>query len=309
MSKEISAVIKKNNKYQIFRDNNFINDALENNKLIFKDKNKESIGFLPDLNKLIYEKLIEIFDIKDKDIFRSKFNEAVSGDGHELLNMLTIWSSSLCALLCFYNVNNNPLHITINYEGKNIECCFREVYFEVKNKVLKNPSNVDVVLIDRENKVILFLESKFAEYLEYDKVDIPDSYKNYLKDISREELFNFIKDDSVKRYNYGLKQLLTHYIGLYNFTNDKLYKYEDSDNRKEVLDFYSKNCDDCKVFLQEIVFDNDKDKKEEYFKNLNKVIEYLNWNGKVKVLSPTTYQEVFSKYEGFNKKIKEFYKF
>jgi len=304
---EFIKLINKEKKYSAFVDNDFINTFIDNNQLMFKDKGHKSIGFLPDINNLVFERLKDIFEIEDTDLFKKKFDEAVSGDGSELLNMLTIWSSSLCALLCFYNINeDNPLEITI----ENIECKFTEVHFEVKNKVFRNPSNIDVVLIgkenkeNKENKVILFLESKFAEYLSKEKYDFSESYINYLKEKQVEDVMPII--NSYK--NPGLlKQLIAHYIGLDHFTNDKFYSFHKDEERYNVYKFYHENKD-VHVFLKEIIFNNDNDEVNEYINKLEEVEKHLTWNDKVKVLSPTTYQDFFKDHFKMNPRVKEFYK-
>lgn len=49
----------------------------------------------------------------------------------------------------FYNVSKEtPFYIDIN--GKEHE--YTEVFFEVKNKVITRPSNMDVVLVNKKNK-------------------------------------------------------------------------------------------------------------------------------------------------------------
>ena len=56
--------------------------------------------------------------------------------------------------------------------------------FEIKNIVfdIKHPSNIDIVLISYESKKILFLESKFSEYLVGSKArNISDMYLDLYK--------------------------------------------------------------------------------------------------------------------------------
>lgn len=301
----IKDVLEKDQKYQVFKDNDLISMMLKDNQLMFKDKNRKSIGFLPDKNSLICDRLIEIFHIENRDLFIKKYKEAVSGDGHEANNMLTIWSSSLCALLFFHNIDNRPLHL-ITTEGNSF--VFDEVHFEYKNKVLNNPSNVDVVLIDHSNHAILFIESKFAEYLENDSIHISDKYYPYfdkIKDLTLKKKLTTPNENTI--YHYGLKQLLTHYIGLEHFTKDSTHTYHKDDDRARVFDYYSRNPG-TSVFLMEIVFNNNEVRKKDYFNNLNSLIESLTWNEKVKVLRPMTYQQIFANYDGIGEIIKQFYK-
>ena len=85
---------------------------------------------------------------------------ACGGSGQEERRITTLHSSSLCALLFFYNVtDNHPL--TIKGVGT-----FKESVFEFRSPVRdeEHPSCMDVVLIgeDEEHKpLVLFLESKF----------------------------------------------------------------------------------------------------------------------------------------------------
>ena len=56
------------------------------------------------------DKIALSFDInKNKDTFAKKFQMACSGTGDELKKITTLHSSSLCALLFFFNVDNKNL--------------------------------------------------------------------------------------------------------------------------------------------------------------------------------------------------------
>ena len=89
------------------------------------------------------DKIALSFDInKNKDTFVKKFQMACSGTGDELKKITTLHSSSLCALLFFFNVDNKKLVIPSLSEYE-----FTESYFEFKNKVIGYPSNIDVVLL------------------------------------------------------------------------------------------------------------------------------------------------------------------
>ena len=54
----------------------------------------------------IAEDLASKFDVacKNKDVFKAKLKQACSGSGQEAMKITTMHSSSLCALLFFYNV-------------------------------------------------------------------------------------------------------------------------------------------------------------------------------------------------------------
>ena len=111
----------------------------------------------------------EVFGITNRS-FDEKFYQAINGAGQEWKELNVFHSSSLLALLCFYNVSNdNPLSVKI--EGKT--CKFTTSEFEVSNTIGKNisgknySSHIDVKLTGEcEGKsVSLYLESKFSEYV------------------------------------------------------------------------------------------------------------------------------------------------
>ena len=223
---------------------------LSNNSFCLKAKSADV--------KEIPEILIKRFGINDKELFKTKYHEAISGDGQERTRISTLHSSSLIALLCFYSISNvNPIVIK-GYK-------FTESYFEVQTKVYKNSkSNMDVVLRGTDNcgnKVVLFLECKFSEYLsggKYDKIS-KDAYEDTYKGLG---LFNSnsingvritSEDDGIcissdsPLYCGGVKQMLSHYIGVSNY----------SEQREKALANRTrfKADPDEKVLLGEIIFD------------------------------------------------------
>ncbi len=310
---KIKELISRDQRYSAFRDNDFVDNKAD--ILEFKDSKCESIGFywngvltyaehLKRKKRQEYDSskqkentfnaLCSIFDIQRTESFRQSFDEAISGDGKELLNMLTLWSSSLCPLLSFFNVNNYPITITITGD----EYKFDEVHFEIKNKVYGHPSNMDIVLIAKEPKpAILFLESKFSEYLDNKEEKISEKY---LREPAFKDTLNWIERNVPKKedvYIEGLKQFLAHYIGLSHFVNDEDYPYhQDEKSKHSVYEFYSKNKEDTKIFLQEIVFNLDDKKCSAYKRHLSIMIEKIKINmnePKITILSPITYQDFF----------------
>lgn len=131
---------------------------------------RENLGFDIEKNGSSYritgvpgengETIQQAFNVKNKEAFEPKYKKAVSGNGDEAKKILTLHSSSRLALMVFYNVEENP--ITLEIEGKPME--FNYSTFEFKNPVIGYPSNMDVVLLSTDRKVVLFLESKFSEY-------------------------------------------------------------------------------------------------------------------------------------------------
>lgn len=207
------------------------------------------------------DKIALSFDInKNKDTFAKKFQMACSGSGDELKKITTLHSSSLCALLFFFNVDNKKLVIPSLSEYE-----FTESYFEFQNKVIRSPSNIDVVLLGKNiktgKKVILFLESKFSEYITgTGKIEVSESYFKsdccsapIYESIEKEESFNFNKKDGFsdsKKYNEGIKQMISHYYGIRNFMKPNSAA-DNEDVYKNIRDYEAEE-----IILGEILFDN-----------------------------------------------------
>lgn len=233
-----------------------------------------------DLISFIGESIANNFGIskkEDKDLFLKKFRMACSGTGDEIRKITTLHSSSLCALLFFFSINKNkPLK---NLPGlENYE--FTDSLFEFKNKVIGYPSNIDVILLGErttgqtKEKVILFLESKFSEYITgvESKYDIGISYfkdgcfskpiydelisKGYLN--YNEKDSTFLSEDKPK-YFEGIKQIVSHYYGIRNFISKKYYK-KDNENLDLIKKYGAKE-----FILGEILFDNFGDTLKENF--------------------------------------------
>lgn len=167
--------------------------------------------------------LKDVFGIENP-VFCAKFAEAISGDGQEARKITTLHSSSLISLLVFYSVSkDNPIYIEVN--GKPIK--FTESHFEVKNKVDENSnnySNVDVVL--HGDKCVLYLESKFSEYLKPGPVKVKSTgyydiiYGRLKEDLAKAglKLENNLLDtiDDRPFYSEGIKQMISHFLGVTN---------------------------------------------------------------------------------------------
>lgn len=177
----------------------------------------------------------EVFGITNRS-FEEKFNQAKNGAGQEWRELNVFHSSSLLALLCFYNVSNdNPLSVKI--EGKT--CKFTTSEFEVSNTIGKNisgknySSHIDVKLTGEcEGKsVSLYLESKFSEYVNQrgkTSFSYTDDYNNIYSKLQGkiEDLDIIIGCDKITlvqtnnkrlaRYWQGIKQMISHYLGMKN---------------------------------------------------------------------------------------------
>ena len=138
-----------------------------------KGESKYSREIIGPINKTKSEILRETFDIKSNK-WDKLFLQATNGKGQEHNRILTLHSSTLMAILCFHNVYENP--ITIDNE------IYNQCWFEVRNNVYDSASSVDVVL-KSESGNLLFLESKFTEYLSPDVPKIKMAYWEFYKSI------------------------------------------------------------------------------------------------------------------------------
>lgn len=176
------------------------------------------------------ERLMDIFSVRERELFTQKYREACSGSGQEERKIATMHSSSLCALLFFYGVaEENPLTLTLS--GNDYR--FTESHFEFQNPVFGTPSNMDVVLLGEEctthRAVVLFLESKFSEYYLSAGAHLSGIRNVYLTadeskgiyqrihalgcDIdSGESEFALSADEPV--YLGGIKQMISHLVGV-----------------------------------------------------------------------------------------------
>lgn len=298
-------------------DYNFINEGYIRNTYSMRWKKDSQNSFMfsiekekdkPDKNEDKLTIIENIFEIEDNSNIRNKYKYATKGRGNENKRISILHSSSLCAFLHFYNLKNNPLIINnVTYD---------EVHFEVQNCVFNNynPSNVDIVLISNKDKKILFLESKFSEYLSvtncyavkkeykkiYEELNITDEYEI----LERKNEIILLSKDNNKHYIEGIKQMISHYIGIKNFIKNK--KSYDNQIKLE---------NDFEVILGTILFDGWKDEKylKDYVKQYKKMVVHLkNDNNKPNNFtimdSLLTYQEVFKNYL-LDEKVRKYYRY
>lgn len=297
------------------------NNKLDDNGIpVNKKKVMTSFSFSGDLK--------DIFSLNDK-LFGDKYKQAISGNGQEENKIYTLHSSSLLALLFFYNVGKEN---SIFIDGTEYE----KSYFEVKNSVFNTPSNIDVVLVSKDKTKILYLESKFTEYLcngkayeiseqyngVYDKLDYTKlsinktkAFKSKRKNNKGRNVFNLeSKNKPQDQYCTGIKQLISHYIGI----NNGLYETQ---AKREGLSSAIKEAS-CLV-LGEIIYSFDGEKEKNYktlyselAEQLNEKKDYIlqksNYRDKICVLgSILTYQDLLEENKEFKlaDTIKSFYKF
>lgn len=108
----------------------------------------------------------EVFGVIDMRAFKEKYRQAVSGSGKEYRRIATLLSSSLCALLHFYNVtDDNPLTLqfTVGINDTQMSVTCTDSIFEYKSPVTAGPSNMDIVLSGKDDRTgkdtLVFAES------------------------------------------------------------------------------------------------------------------------------------------------------
>ena len=285
-------------------------------KTKFRDKAKKSISLGMNLSDNAVAFLQNKFiDKCNWDYFCKQFNQAISGDGNELMKMDAAKSSSLCSLLFFYNVKDEDGH-----RLKIGDTVYTKSYFEYKNKVFGNPSNMDVVLVGKNEEkkdAILFIECKFSEYLEHDKAYISSKYFNdpnalrIIEKMISEEILSQEKNNKFSAYYNGeaiyatgLKQIVSHYVGISNFKNKNFYSEKYNDDRDNI-----KNISSPIISFMEVLFDLGDD-----MKNYREASDFLIKNiiGEPKTfLASKTYQEILAENPSFkiDSKIKTYYKY
>lgn len=163
-----------------------------------------------------------IFEGKMSEEFVKMFME---GDGNELVSKAcAVHSSSILGYNFFHWISESK-PLTIEFIDKAVS--YTNVRFEVKMRVLKRssrPANMDIVLTNK-NGDILFIESKFLEYLNSGKFSISetyqkaDSYYCYGNDWSSFiSILKTVYNDKNQYYD-GIKQEITHTIALNNWAN------------------------------------------------------------------------------------------
>lgn len=233
------------------------------------------------------DELFTIFGINSicKPQWDSLYEMAVRGDGQEWRRIDTLHSSSLLALLFFCGISEyNPLTI---HDVKYTQC-----FFEVRNKVYDKASNIDVVLYSPLENKLLYLESKFSEYIHHGKAFVSVKYlhiyrelikhfntidivENITKTISdkknnrKERVPGFeiiMRDGRNNLYLQGIKQMISHVIGIASGPAD--------DNIDEFKQIFNKKEKPVKEFTS-ILFDVGKDELNNYRKLYTEAVEKI----------------------------------
>lgn len=161
---------------------------------------------------------------------------------------------------------------------------YTRVYFEVRLKTLKSsnaPANIDVVLVDKENSNVLFVESKFLEYLKNEKADFSSAYENrnnyYDANDKKDNLIRLVNEYKVKSegYYYGIKQNICHIIALSNLKDKEAQKYAKEKNPC-LKDIFEK---DVNYKFINLIFDPCHEEANKKYHDYLKLLELL-WNYK-----------------------------
>lgn len=177
---------------------------------------------------LLAREYAKIFGIEPDEKWFEAFRIATEGQGDEIRKINSLISSSLLSLLAFHKLyrNESDLRLELALPGKGT-VRFDKCLFEARNKVVRRPSCVDVVLYSSESNVLLFLESKFTEYFSVSEKELYgkgyiDLYNQYLSkalsdgleiDTDKEKLLLKTKENK-ERYIEGIKQSVSHLVGL-----------------------------------------------------------------------------------------------
>lgn len=254
----------------------------------YRGKGKDSIGFKIDVSNDVSRFFINTFKLPNEESFINSFYQSTGGDGGELTKNNALHSSSLCALLMFYNINKDN-KFKIEIDGQIHE--YDDVYFEIKNKVIKNPSNMDVVLVNTKKEEILFIECKFSEYLSKSKHELG---VGYLENKEYKQIFDEIGYDNMTVFQYGIKQLVAHFIGINNFLKGYTAKkvkafYRNKDyGRSRVYKKYNH------VAFMEVIFKLDYPEYQTYLSETEKTFNVLKTKtNEISIIGTKTYQELF----------------
>ena len=162
---------------------------------------------------------------------------------------------------------------------------------------------MDVVLTGKDrdgNDSILFIECKFSEFIgarayRLGKTYLEEPYKRIFDDFHYNEQ---------RVFQYGLKQLVTHYLGIKNFileTNKDAESY-----KKEIANYYRKNDDRLSLYKKyknvsflEVTFDlKEEQDYQDYLKEVKRVFATLQKEKSIdgialNLYGTTTYQALF----------------
>lgn len=301
-----------------------------------KDNKNRYTGKFKDTSKC---KLLMFNEIFDTNISCPQYDSVANGEGNEEEKINSIYSSSLQSLLVFHGVNSNN---KIEIAGEK----FDKVIFEYKNKVIGYPSSVDVVLVNDhaiafiESKFLEIVrdsteekgdksaarkvvgisyfgkdESGYNKVLKLTKEDLDkmrisypndgpfiDSVKGRSKEtqeIDRLEGNTFV-------YSEGIKQILSHIIGIQSFKNgESCY----SNGNDPIPNHTFKKIIYVELYNAFPGFDYATKRIEDFNKHVKVVKDVIDSKGLIDEFVIMTYQELLKKNKSFvlNNKIDKYF--
>lgn len=285
------------------------------------------------------ETLVNVFGLTQDEVLENLFDAATSGDGNEKSRILTLHSSSLLAFLCFSCIKMHPITI--------LGTEYVDVMFEVKNDVINpslgKPSNIDILLLNSDRSKILFLESKFTEYISGGRVFLSKRYIKFYNTLCQDKnRFDFEaseievrhkpnkespkshisneyclhNDERPASYLGGIKQAFSHLIGIatgpaeVQTSANKAYTKQTLENAEEIT-FASIvfNCNQQKYNAYSKLYESTFGEKNAMVikKAIKKVVPESKTLDKLIIHdSLLTYQEIFNGFE-LPEKIRTFY--
>ena len=239
------------------------------------EKIKEALrGGLPCNDKGYLESYQEnIFQGYMPDRFRNMF---MKGSGSELRSKAeAVHSSSMLAYNFFHWVSEKyPFTIDgIKYT---------QVFFEVKMEAIATDANMDMLLIDKSRTRLLFIESKFLEYLNSKKYDLKDSYREqegwnpFLSTVDK----IVPKNNDNSDYQEGIKQGVTHLFALAKLKEEKAFKHFNETNGLNLNIESIQDAKDIKfvnlLFEPNVKYENDHKKFDNYkrlYESFKKIVQ------------------------------------
>lgn len=288
---------------------------------------------------------VDLFGISQPSKFKEAFKIVTGGVGSEGTKINSLVSSSLLSLLTFYSLfeyqfGKSDCKIDIDEIGQ-----FDSCLFEVRNQVIKLPSCVDVLLKNKNQ--CLFLESKFYEPLRdiTDRLELGIGYKDLYLNSDIKEILNsngiFVVHKSgklylqtyenkgksnqpPKKYLYGIKQVISHLIGLAR--GPKEYEYDKPGYPKDyyygwdkktnlyfgtvLFDSKINNVSDYRKLYEAIFCKNEEIIKRAIFEWVKDKFNYtFTQKEKIKIITTRTYQEIFKKEKNdfLDERVAQFY--
>lgn len=179
-----------------------------------------------------------IFGKEMENMYQEMFENGSGGELHSKAE--AVHSSSMLSYNLLHWINDeNPFE----FEGVK----YTKVYFEVQMRTLRgrsNPANMDVVLEGKlkNERHLLFIESKFLEYLENDKFELSGSYKKSCNWYNNELDWNKVIESAEnlckqKGYNGGIKQAITHLFGIHGLVNRNALEWFNNNGKLNIDGF------------------------------------------------------------------------